>query len=83
MKDLFKQMENQKDDFFQQIAEMVKPKKQGGFFDLPKTDSNIGNCKSNEHNPPSHLHIPQGKGFKHICPACGKQTVIIPPQISF
>ena len=83
MKDLFKKMETQKDDFFEQISEMVKPKKQGGFFDLHKTDIYVGNCKDNSHNPPNHIHIPQGKGYKHICPSCEKQTVIIPPQISF
>jgi predicted RNA-binding Zn-ribbon protein involved in translation (DUF1610 family) len=66
-------------DLFKHLGEIVKPQKQGGFFDLPKVQT----CKSNEHNPPTHIHIPQGKGFKHICPACGKETIIIPPQISF
>ena len=50
-----------------------------GFFDLPGQEI----CKDPEHKPPSHLHIPQGKGYRHICPSCGKETVIIPPQISF
>jgi hypothetical protein len=50
----------------------------GGFFDLPKTEQ----CRHPEHRPPSHLVIPQGKGYKHVCPACGKVTVLLPPQVS-
>jgi hypothetical protein len=51
----------------------------GGFFDLPKMET----CNHPEHTPPKHLHIPQGKGYKHICPSCGKETIIIPPQIKY
>lgn len=51
----------------------------GGFFDLEKKDI----CLHPEHDPPKFLHIPQGKGYRHICPACGKEQALIPPQISF
>lgn len=50
----------------------------GGFFDLPKEKS----CKHREHNPPTHICIPRGKGYRHVCPGCGNVTTIIPPQIS-
>lgn len=48
----------------------------GGFFDLPKKT----NCKHPEHDPPKHLHIPQGKGYRHVCPSCGNTVDLIPPQ---
>jgi len=51
--------------------------KDGGFFDLPK--HNI--CNHPEHKPPSHLYIPPGKGYRHICPKCGKVSHLIPPQV--
>lgn len=50
----------------------------GGFFDLPKQEV----CKHPEHEPPRHMVIPHGKGYRHICPGCGKETVMIPPQIT-
>lgn len=53
--------------------------KKGGFFDLPK----VNTCKDHSHNPPSHIYIPQGKGYKHVCPSCGAESTIIPQQISF
>ncbi len=51
---------------------------QGGFFNLPKVEI----CKNPSHQPPTHIHIPQGKGYKHVCPSCGKITNLIPAQIS-
>jgi hypothetical protein len=41
-----------------------KPK--SGFFDLP--ESKI--CMHPEHEPPGMIHIPYGKGYRHVCPAC-------------
>lgn len=50
-----------------------------GFYDLPKHSQ----CKHPDHNPPSFIHIPYGKGYKHVCPSCKKVTFIEPTQISF
>lgn len=55
-----------------------KPKK-GGFFPLPKSKQ----CKDPSHSPPSHICIPQGQGYRHVCPSCGNVIELIPPQISF
>jgi hypothetical protein len=55
--------------------------KKSGFFDLEIEKTN--QCKHPEHFPPTMIHIPQGKGFRHICPKCGHETVIIPQQISW
>lgn len=52
--------------------------KKGGLFDLPK----VQRCKHPSHNPPTHIHIPQGKGYRHVCPACGNSQDIVPLQIS-
>ena len=43
-----------------------------GFFDLPKHQV----CSHYAHNPPSHLYIPPGQGYRHICPGCGHVTVM-------
>lgn len=56
--------------------ESKKPK--SGFFDLPKDET----CKDREHNPPSHMVIPHGQGYNHVCPSCGAVTTIIPQQVS-
>ena len=52
--------------------------KESGFFDLPVKEK----CTHPGHNPPSHLYIPPGKGYRHVCPGCKKETILIPPQIS-
>lgn len=59
------------------IEQINIPEKRGGFFDLPKEKT----CKHPEHKPPMHIYIPQGKGYRHVCPACGDESVIIPQQI--
>lgn len=66
------------EDLFKKLSEITKSEKQGGFFDLPKDTK----CKDKSHEPPTHIHIPQGKGYRHVCPSCGKVTDLIPPQIS-
>lgn len=66
-------------DIITRLRKEIELNKQGGFFDLPK----LNICNNPEHNPPTHIHIPQGKGYRHICPGCGKEQVIIPQQISF
>ena len=50
--------------------------KKSGFFDLPKDKT----CKDPAHNPPSHMVIPQGQGYHHVCPSCGAETTVIPTQ---
>lgn len=50
----------------------------GGFFDLPLPKR----CNDPRHDPPMHLYIPQGKGYIHICPTCGRKATLIPTQIS-
>lgn len=52
--------------------------KQGGFFDLPKENK----CRDKQHNPPMHICIPKGKGYRHVCPLCGQVTTIIPQQVT-
>ena len=60
------------------IAELQSIQK-SGFFDLenPKII-----CNDKNHNPPSNLHIPEGKGYRHVCPSCGKTVEIISPAMT-
>jgi len=60
------------------IEQRKKMTQKGGFFDLPKQDT----CLDREHEPPKHLCIPQGKGYRHVCPGCGKTIDIIPQQVT-
>lgn len=64
--------------FFNKLFSISESNK-SGYFDLPKQQI----CNHPEHNPPTHLYIPPGKGYKHICPGCGKEKTIIPIQITF
>lgn len=50
--------------------------KKSGFFPL-----NIQKgCQDRAHNPPGYMVIPQGQGYRHVCPSCGKVQIVIPPQ---
>lgn len=52
-----------------QIWEKNKPdEKESGFYDIPPQET----CVHPEHDPPMHLYIPAGKGYRHVCPSCGK-----------
>lgn len=33
-------------------------------------------CTHPGHNPPSLLHIPQGKVYVHVCPSCGQSVTL-------
>ena len=55
-----------------------KDEEKEGFFDLPKEKT----CRHPQHNFPSHLYIPPGKGYRHKCPACGNVIEVIQPLIS-
>lgn len=48
------------------------------FIDLPKVEG----CKDLAHEPPTHLCIPQGKCYIHVCPRCGAEKILMPPQVS-
>lgn len=44
-----------------------------GFFKLP----NWHTCTHPQHAFPTHLHIPQGEGYRHVCPECGQMQEVI------
>lgn len=62
----------------EELLQQEPSKNKSGFFDL----NSAKKCNHPSHELPTHLHIPQGKGYRHVCPNCGKVTVIIPPQVS-
>ena len=45
-------------------------KEHSGFVNIEQ----IHSCFSSEHYPPTHLHIPYGKKYIHICPDCGNRS---------
>ena len=62
-----------------EINDLLKQKKVGGFFDLPTEEL----CLDTSHDPPKFLYIPPGKGYKYVCPSCGKVTILKKPNIRF
>lgn len=59
------------------MSEPREPKK-GGFEDIPIQER----CLNPQHNPPSHLCIPAGKQYRHVCPGCDVEVVMRSPMIS-
>jgi hypothetical protein len=55
--------------------------KKGGFEPLEKSEWEP--CISPGHNPPTHLYIPPGQQYRHVCPCCGAETVMRPTQITW
>ncbi len=49
-----------------------------GFFDLNR----IQMCRHPEHNAPTHINIPAGKGYVHVCPACKASQTIVPQEFT-
>lgn len=33
-------------------------------------------CRHRGHEPPTMIYIPPGQTRKHVCPACGKETIM-------
>ena len=57
----------------------------GNFFDLDRELPGWmkrPQCHHPEHNAPSGIYIPDGKGYRHVCPACGRTDIVIPDQPS-
>ena len=55
--------------------------KQSGFEPYDGPEINI--CRHPSHTPPMHLYIPVGQQYRHICPGCGRETVLRPLVVSF
>lgn len=50
-----------------------------GFFDLYEAKP----CTHPQHNPPMHLFIPPGKGYRHVCPECGSEVIMRGSQVTY
>lgn len=46
-----------------------------GFEDLPAAPLS---CRDPEHAPPSMLHVPAGKRYRHVCKTCGNVAFVYP-----
>lgn len=40
-------------------------------------------CLTPGHEFPSHLYIPPGQTYKHVCPGCHQETVVTAPNITW
>jgi len=60
------------------LAELLDKSKKSGFFPL----QSLTPCTHPEHNPPSHMVVPHGYGYRHVCPQCSRTTVIHCDQVT-
>lgn len=51
--------------------------RRGSFEDIPAQER----CLNPSHEPPSHMVIPAGKQYRHVCPGCGREMILRPPAI--
>lgn len=61
-------------------------KRESGFFDLPELPvyKHVQKpCFDLSHEPPTHLHIPAGQGYRHVCPSCGYSVILYPSSMRF
>jgi predicted RNA-binding Zn-ribbon protein involved in translation (DUF1610 family) len=61
-------------------------KNESGFFDLPEMpayEHKRAVCFDPSHEAPTHLHIPAGKGYRHVCPSCGREVILYPSSVRF
>jgi hypothetical protein len=54
--------------------------KQGGLEPIPEHERP---CQSQQHLPPTHIHIPYGMQYRHICPSCGCEVVLRSSEVYF
>ena len=66
-------------ELIDELAAFFPKLEKSGFFDIHPTKL----CNHPDHGFPSHLYIPFGKGYRHVCPSCGNVTTVIPQQITF
>ena len=52
----------------------------GGFEDIPESDWPKP-CRHPQHEPPTHIVIPSGKRYRHICPGCDRELAIYPSEV--
>jgi len=70
---------DKKPSSMEEFLRIANEEERSHFEDLETTPK----CNHPEHEPPTHLHIPLGKKYIHICPGCRRRIELIPPQISF
>lgn len=61
-------------------------KRESGFFDLPQLpayERTRNFCVDPAHEAPTHLHIPSGKGYRHVCRSCGREVILYPSDVRF
>jgi hypothetical protein len=67
------------DDVYDVWMEAVRNKKRGGLEPIP---DQLRQCSDPEHRPPTHISIPNGMQYRHICPTCGLEQVLRPIKAS-
>lgn len=53
-----------------------RKEQKSGYFELPQHMT----CRDPQHEPPTHILIPNGMGYRHVCPQCGRETILTPSE---
>ncbi len=64
------------DEFWGKELNVYAHKKQSGFEPIGNPLNFPAPCRDMGHNPPSHIVIPHGMQYRHVCPGCGQEAVI-------
>ena len=66
-------------DFAIPFNPLVAMRKPSGLEDIPAISAWFPDvCQDAEHQPPSMIHVPEGKRYRHNCPKCGTTQYIYP-----
>lgn len=56
------------------LEKRINEMEESGFIEDPYFDKT--RCMDLSHNPPTHLCIPPGKIYVHVCPRCKQKTTM-------
>lgn len=72
-------MSDRNSKFFDKLQEIQSKGRSNRFIKLPE----VKICRDPSHNPPTHLCIPEGMAYEHVCQGCGNTTLLHSPRISY
>lgn len=47
----------------------------------PDPESQSEPCRDPGHEAPTHLYVPAGQRYRHVCPGCGRMVFLYPANV--
>jgi len=60
-----------------------RDKSKSGFEDDVDWVTTYKQCSHLEHSPPTHIVVPPGKVYRHVCPGCGNTQYLRSSSVSW